>query len=127
MKFVCTHFVEKNNHIFGIINISIIMIFTKKMRSMCRKKIRAGTLSGCWYLCLNPLPRQGQPEKIQIHKDEDKYTKTNTREIQQKISGAEKTLLCTDLQQMLSKKDKHGLVVADGELDKEEEVFSRNL
>ena len=28
---------------------------------------------------------------------------------------------------MLSKKDKHGLVVADGELDKEEEVFSRNL
>ena len=69
------------------------MIFTKKMRSMCRKKIRAGTLSGCWYLCLNPLPRQGQPEKIQIHKDEDKYTKTNTREIQHKISGGKDIFL----------------------------------
>ena len=93
---------------------------------MCRKKIRAGTLSGCWYLCLHPLPWQGEPEKLEIHKDKDKYKDKHTRNPTQNLR-VKKIFLCINLQQMLSKKDKHGLVVADGELDKEDEVFSRNL
>ena len=96
----------------------------KRLRFTCRKKIRAGTLSGCWYLCLHPLPRQGEPEKLQVHKDNHKH-KDKDKHTRNLREG--KTFLCIDLQQMLSKKDKHGLVVADGELDKEEEVFSRNL
>ena len=63
---------------------------------------------------------------LRIHKDKDKYKDKHTRNPTQNLR-VKKIFLCINLQQMLSKKDKHGLVVADGELDKEEEVFFRNL
>ena len=69
--------------------------------------------------------------KVNLRKYKYTKTKTNTQRQTHAKSNIKspggKTFFCIYLQQMLSKKDKHGLVVADGELDKEEEVFSRNL